>query len=144
VTVYFAYGANMDAAPMAERCPGAKRLGTAVLGDHAFAIAAAGFGTVLPAPGHSVHGVLWSLTPEDEAGLDRFEEVGRDFYRKRSVRVSTASGDRVEAMIYHAADPSPGHPAPGYLERIIEVAEGLGFPEDYTSALRTWLPARRY
>lgn len=143
MTEYFAYGANMDAAQMAGRCPGARRLETAGLAGYAFGIAAGGYGTAVPAPGGSVHGVLWRLTPEDEAALDRFEEVDRGFYRKRSVRVTTASGDRVEAMIYHAADPSPGIPAPGYLERILELAEALGFPEDYTSGLRAWLPPAR-
>ena len=41
----------------------------------------------------------------------------------------------VEAMIYRPADESPGRPAPGYLERIIEVCQELGFPREYVAGL---------
>jgi AIG2 family protein len=136
MTLYFAYGANMDPEQMAARCPGAERLGTAVLDGHAFGIAAGGFGTALPARGRSIHGVLWFLTPADEAVLDRFEEVDRGFYRKREAGVVTPDGSTVQAMIYHAADPSPGRPNPGYLERVVEVSESLGFPPEYVAGLR--------
>ena len=136
MTAYFAYGANMDPVQMAGRCPGARRLGTAALADHDFGIAAGGFGTVLPAAGRSVHGVLWSLTTADEAALDRFEELDRGFYRKRDATVITPDGKQVKAMLYHAADPSPGRPAPGYLEGIVEVGESLGFPLEYLGHLR--------
>ena len=136
MTVYFAYGANMDPVQMARRCPDARRLGTAALADHDFTIAAGGFGTAIPAAGRSVHGVLWSLTPADEQALDRFEEVDRGFYRKRSETVVTLDGKPVEAMIYHAVDASPGRPAAGYLERIVELAESLSFPLEYLGHLR--------
>jgi gamma-glutamylcyclotransferase (GGCT)/AIG2-like uncharacterized protein YtfP len=136
VTVYFAYGANMDPVQMAGRCPVARRLGTAVLADHAFGIAAGGFGTVRPAAGRSVHGVLWSLTSADEAALDRFEEVESGFYHKRNEAVITPDGNTVNAMIYDAVDSSPGRPTAGYLERIVEVAEPLGFPLEYIGHLR--------
>jgi gamma-glutamylcyclotransferase (GGCT)/AIG2-like uncharacterized protein YtfP len=135
VTLYFAYGANMDPVQMAGRCPGARQLGVAMLVGHAFGIGKAGYGTALPSAGEVVHGVLWALERDDEASLDRFEGVGDGLYTKRRVRVLKPDGEVTEAMMYYAVDPTPGAPTPGYLERIVEVAESLGFPPDYIAAL---------
>lgn len=135
MTLYFAYGANMDPVHMAERCPGARLLGTAVLPGHRFGIAAGGYGSVRPDPRGAVRGVLWELTPRDEGALDAFEDVENDFYRKSTITVERSGGGPVEAMIYHPTDDSPGRPAPGYLERIIEVCQALGFPREYVAGL---------
>ena len=139
MTTYFAYGANMDPAPMAQRCPGAERVGLAVLPDHEFRIAVAGYGNATTAAGRTVHGVLWDLPPEDELALDAFEGVPEGLYRKDVVAVRTSDGRTVSAMLYLPADPSPGRPRSGYLERIISVAEDLGFPSDYVAGLQCLL-----
>jgi hypothetical protein len=135
VTVYFAYGANMDPVHMAERCPGARRIGIARVPGHAFGIAAGGFGTLRPARGQAVRGVLWRLTPEDILALDDFEGVASGFYMKDVMRVEPEDGAPLEAMIYRPGDDSPGRPAAGYLERIIEVCQDLGFPREYVDGL---------
>ena len=44
--LYFAYGANMDVAAMATRCPGAKPVGTARLPRHRFIITGDGYASV--------------------------------------------------------------------------------------------------
>jgi gamma-glutamylcyclotransferase (GGCT)/AIG2-like uncharacterized protein YtfP len=141
VTTYFAYGANMDPVHMADRCPGAQRLGLAELREHAFGIAAGGFGTVRPEEGGTVFGVLWNLGSADLAALDQFEGVADNFYQRRHAPVHPVDGRVLEAMIYCPTDDSPGTPAPGYLERIVEVAEMLSFPPRYVAALREFLPA---
>lgn len=138
MTVYFAYGANMDPVHMAEHCPGAVRLGRAVLPDHAFGIAAGHFGTVRPRAGTAVHGVLWRLSSEDEAALDEFEGTAKGFYRKDSTRVKSANGATVTAMIYRPVDDSPGVASRRYLERIIEVATQLEYPESYLDELKAF------
>ena len=135
MTLYFAYGANMDPVHMAERCPGARHLGIASLPGHRFGIAAAGYGMVRPESGMAVRGVLWRLKPADVAALDDFEGVESGFYRKDFARVEDGTGAVVEAMIYHPVDESPGLAAPGYLERIIEVCQELGFPREYVAGL---------
>ena len=135
MTLYFAYGANMDPVHMAERCPGARHLGVANLPGHRFGIAAGGYGTVRPDLGRAVRGVLWRLTPADLAALDDFEGVESRFYRKDLARVADRTGAMLEAMIYRPADESPGRAAPGYLERIIEVCQELGFPREYVAGL---------
>jgi len=135
VTLYFAYGANMDPVHMAERCPGAQQLGVASLPGHRFGIAAGGYGTVRPDSEMAVPGVLWRLTPADVAALDDFEGVESGFYRKDFARVEDGTGAVIEAMIYRPADESPGLAAPGYLERIIEVCRELEFPREYVAGL---------
>jgi gamma-glutamylcyclotransferase (GGCT)/AIG2-like uncharacterized protein YtfP len=135
MTIYFAYGANIDPVHMAVHCPSARRLGVAVLRGHAFGIAAGGFGTVRPDPESAVQGVLWELTPADEASLDKFEDVDAGFYHKDTVLAERRNGERVPAMIYRPVDDTPGRPNPGYLERIVEVGGSLDFPPDYLARL---------
>lgn len=139
MTIYFAYGANMDPVHMAESCPGAVCLGHATLPHHAFGIAAGGFGTVRPDEGSSVPGVLWRLTDADMAALDRFEGVADGFYRRHRKVVHQQGWANIDAMVYLPADDRPGRPNPGYLERIIEVGESLQFPAHHLDELRRQL-----
>ena len=75
--LYFAYGANMDVAAMAQRCPRSKPLGLARLMRHRLAVMREGWLTVARDPRAAVHGVLWDLALADVAALDRFEGVAR-------------------------------------------------------------------
>lgn len=141
MTLYFSYGANMDPVHMEKECPGATRIGPAILSGYRFGIAHAGYGTARPDPDAVIRGVLWRLTPGDEAALDRFEGVPEGLYYKSSLAVSGVEGD-CDAMLYRASDPAPGTPVAGYLERIVEVAESLQFPPDYIGELRALLAPR--
>jgi len=125
----------MDPVHMAAYCPGAARLGGATLLAHRFGIAADGYATARPDRGRHILGVLWRLTPADEMALDAFEGVPQGLRRKDQVSVRADDGALVAAMIYRATDDAPGRPAPGYLERVIEVAELLGFPASYRGEL---------
>lgn len=99
--LYLAYGSNLNLEQMAQRCPGAKVLGATELknyrllfrGGHAAAVA-----TVEPHKGGSVPVLVWSITPADEAALDRYEGFPY-LYRKETVKVRL-SGKSVSAMIY--------------------------------------------
>lgn len=134
VTIHFAYGANMVRTAMARRCPTAAVLGPAVLADHRFAIVRGGYGTVLPARGARVWGVLWRLGRGDEDALDRFEEVADGLYR-RERRVVCAAGRRVPALVYVATSVEPGHARAAYLAAIVAAAQSFGLPADYVAAL---------
>jgi hypothetical protein len=140
VTVYFAYGANMDPVHMAEQCPGAARLGPAILRDHAFGIAAGHYATVRRRAGSAVYGVLWQLTPADEAALDEFEGVATGFYRKDTLPVEQADRTVVDAMLYRPIDDAPGTASRRYLERILEVAAMLELPPSYQAELASFRP----
>lgn len=128
----------MDPVHMAKECPGATRIGPAILHGYRFGIAHAGYGTARPEPDSIIRGVLWRLTPTDEAALDRFEGVPEGLYYKSSLTVTGADGEQ-DAMLYRASDPAPGSPVAGYLERIVGVAESLEFPAEYVEELRALL-----
>ena len=140
---YFAYGSNMDLAQMAERCPGARVVDGAVLEGRRFIIAARGYASVVPAPGDAVFGLLWDLTPEDEASLDGYEGVRPGLYHKDECVVLTTGGRNVRALLYLAAEIGTGDPQPGYLEAIVAAARHHGLPEDYVARLEGWFPGRR-
>lgn len=142
MTIYFAYGANMDPVHMSASCPAAGHLGLAVLPGHAFGIAAGGLGTIRADPNARVRGVLWDLTAADEAALDEFEGLATGFYRKDTARVERHNGEMMAAMIYRPVDDTPGRAEPGYVERIIEVGGLLGFPPDYLAELARHLSFR--
>ena len=96
-----AYGSNMNTEQMAKRCPTAEVIGKSVLEgyrllfrgaeDHAVA-------TVEPQDGGKVPVLVWSIAPEDEAALDRYEAFP-SLYRKEAVTVELG-GKPFEAMIY--------------------------------------------
>lgn len=140
VIEYFAFGSNIVPAQMAKRCAGATSLGNAVLEGHRFRIGRRGFGTVVPEPGATVHGVLWVLRPEDEMALDVYEGVRHGLFTQVRHPVCAADGAVHDVMVYVATDPEPGVAVPGYVEKIVAAAEAHGFPAPYLDELRGWLP----
>lgn len=135
--LYFAYGANMDRAGMAERCPASRSLGLARLKRHRFIIMAEGYASVVRDERGEVHGVLWQLALRDVAALDRFEEIERGLYRKALQSVLTAEGPR-RALVYLGRSATPGRPRPGYMPGVIASAEGWKLPAPYLAELRRW------
>lgn len=82
--LYFAYGMNTNQEEMAYRCPTAVPMGKAVLPGYRFEFKS--FATIVPSPGESVEGVLWTITDSDEAALDVLEGYP-EFYDKKTVSV---------------------------------------------------------
>jgi len=138
--LYFAYGANMDAAAMAHRCPSSKPLGLARLPRHRWFISADGYANVMRDPRRDVHGVLWDLTLSDVAPLDRFEDVPK-LYRKATQPVIAQAGIR-RALVYLGRAAEPGAPRPGYLEDVIRAAVSAGLPEAAIADMRRHEPSR--
>ncbi|MCX7325824.1 MAG: gamma-glutamylcyclotransferase [Hyphomicrobiales bacterium] len=136
--LYFAYGANMDVAAMAGRCPGSKPLGLARLPRHRFIITRDGYASVIRDPRASVHGVLWDLALSDVRVLDRFEEVDRGLYAKITQPVIAEGGPR-RALVYVGASAEIGAPRPGYLESVLDSALSWGLPEAYTAEMKRFL-----
>ncbi len=141
--LYFAYGSNMVEPQMTERCPGARLIGPGTLRGYRFLINSHGYATIQPAPSAAVHGLLWRLTPADEASLDRYEGVRPGLYRKVEMEIGTPGAPPVRAFLYVGTDSVPGAPRPGYLDAILAAAERHGLPEPYRRELAAWLrPAR--
>jgi gamma-glutamylcyclotransferase (GGCT)/AIG2-like uncharacterized protein YtfP len=141
VTFYFAYGANMERGAMARRCPGARALRTARLSGWRYMIAD-GYGSVAPAPGACVHGVLWRLTPRDLAALNAFESLDSGLYRRAFLTVETDAG-RVRALVYVGNRRGRRRPMPGYQERLVAAAEDWQLPSSYVDQLRRLAPGYR-
>jgi len=141
MTLYFAYGANMERAGMARRCPAATPLGPASLRGWRFVIAQ-GYGSVASTPGARVCGVLWRLTPRDLAALNIFESLDSGLYRRAMLTVGIGSR-RVRALVYVGRQCGNRRPLPGYQERIIAAACDWRLPPRYIAELSRFAPAYR-
>lgn len=133
---YFAYGSNLCVQQMARRCPGAADPRPARLDGHDWLINERGVATVEPLASGTVHGVLWSVTEDDLATLDRAEGVPVRYRRDRlTVRTRDGAG---AAWVYIDHRNEPGPPRPGYLERVIDGAIHHGLPQRWVEFLRRW------
>lgn len=136
----FAYGSNMSRTQVAQRCPDAIAVGTGVLRDHRIAFTRwspaweGGVADVVTAPGHSVWGLLWSMTGEDLAALDAYE--GHPVNYRRSRRTIDVPGQRGrEAWVYEVVEKKPFvTPARDYLQLLLTTMRSLGFPDTYVDA----------
>jgi gamma-glutamylcyclotransferase (GGCT)/AIG2-like uncharacterized protein YtfP len=135
--LYFAYGANMDAAAMALRCPASRLIGRGQLHRHRFIIMREGYASVIRDPVRTVWGVLWDLSLADVPALDRYEGVAGGLYSKSSQPVVTQGGIK-RALIYSGRSTAPGAPRPGYLEAVLRAAEAAQLPPAYVRDLRAW------
>ncbi len=133
---YLAYGSNLCAEQMRQRCPAAEPAGLVRLEGWRFIINREGFATLLPCPGDHAHGLVWHLTVACEAALDGYEGVATGEYRKAELPAGAAP-----ALIYFAAEERPGYPRPGYLERILRGGAEQGLPRDYLAQLGAWAGA---
>lgn len=139
---YFAYGSNTVREVMRDRAPEASFVCFARLDGFKWSIATCGYGTVIPANGRSVYGLLWCITAADEFALDLVEGVGvPEGYVKRRRTVVTQCGREVEALVYESLSRRIGRdPMPGYIEDIIAALSGDEFvPQAYLLELRAWL-----
>jgi gamma-glutamylcyclotransferase (GGCT)/AIG2-like uncharacterized protein YtfP len=132
--LYIAYGSNTNLEQMATRCPSAAVVGASEMkgyrllfrGSHANAVA-----TVERHRGGRVPVVVWAITAEDEAALDRYE--GFPFlYRKETVRVKI-NGKYMSVMVYIMNERDDlgfrplGQPSAYYYTTILEGYKSAGF-----------------
>ena len=132
---YFAFGSNMVATQMHQRCPAAQDMGIARLDGWQFLINQEGYATIMPEQSAYVLGVLWSLTSACEAALDDYEEIATGLYTKTSIEIQDTP-----VLVYLATNALPGHPLADYLEAIIAETYRRGFDPAYiTQCLQLWL-----
>ena len=137
---YFAYGSNMLAEQMHDRCPGSTPRGLAHLDDHAFLINERGVATAVRDHGSVVRGVLWTVSEAHISALDGFEGLAIGNYTREVLPVIEA-GDQTAVSIYLASQDTPSTPREGYLERVIAGAELFGISPLYIDQqLRVWAP----
>ena len=134
--LYFAYGSNMDRDQMRFRCPRAQFLKTVKLSGFKFQISARHYATVVEDPSSEVYGVLWNLSEECEESLDFYEGVSSGLYEKVYLDFSECNLQNV--LIYIDRTVELGKPKAGYLEKIIEASEQLGFSGEYLRGLESF------
>ncbi|MDH3579052.1 MAG: gamma-glutamylcyclotransferase [Hyphomicrobiales bacterium] len=141
--LYFAYGSNMHPDVMAERCRGAKAVGSARLPGWRFHITKRGSASIIPAAEASVFGVLWRCLPAHIHLLDGYEGVAWGNYRRRRLVVDTAARTHIPAFTYVNSRHYPGRARVSYMATaILPGAEAFDLPQAYIDELRAWLPDR--
>jgi len=128
---YFAYGSNINLDQMAYRCPDAQVVGPVVLEGYELLFRRGGFATIAPNENENVTGLLWSITPECERSLDRYEGYPR-FYDKRMVTVRDTEGRSLSVMAYIMDERfrEPMLPSDSYYNGILEGYRQNGLPTD--------------
>ena len=80
-----AYGSNLDEERMKKRCPGAEVFGTSVIHGYRLLFKqslSGAYATIEQDANCSVPVVIYRMTPDDEARLDRFEGYPRYYYKR--------------------------------------------------------------
>jgi len=139
---HFAYGSNMNRAQMRSRAGNILEEHNAYLPNFELRFnkrvrgGTAG-ANVQPAPGKTVHGVLYKIDEGAFRSLDRYEGVP-DHYRRIEVRVTPDGGQPVPAQVYIASKVEKGlRPAAHYLQAILEGAGEHSLPASYIGEIKT-------
>jgi gamma-glutamylcyclotransferase (GGCT)/AIG2-like uncharacterized protein YtfP len=146
VTLYAAYGSNLDPRRMAQRAPSSPVRGSGWLRGWRLTFAGEELGwdgslsTVVEDAQASVFVMLYEMTAQDERALDAWEGVELGLWTKIKVRVQTM-GRQELAWIYVLDAYEGGLPSAHYLGVLAEAAEAGGAPAEYVERLRL-LPCR--
>jgi gamma-glutamylcyclotransferase (GGCT)/AIG2-like uncharacterized protein YtfP len=141
VSLYAAYGSNMDPAQMHLRCPHSPVRGTGWLEGWRLTFGGEDLGwegalaTLVEDEDSRVFVALYDITSGDEAQLDEWEGADIGLYRKIRLRVQTLDGE-VLAWLYVLDAYEGGLPSARYLGILAEAAESAGAPDDYLLDLR--------
>ncbi len=141
VTLYAAYGPNMDPQLMLERCPHSPLQGTGWLLGWRLTFGGEEYGwdgslaTVVEDHLEQVFVALYDVTDQDIARLDDIESATTGLYMKTRVRVSSLLGEQL-AWTYVLGAYEGGLPSASYLGMLADAAEAAGAPADYVAAVR--------
>ena len=125
---YIAYGSNLNVRQMRMRCPHAAILGTANLSGYELLFKGSKTGyylTIEESEGGKVPVVIWSVTPSDEAALDRYEGYP-GFYYKKEMKLTfkgirTGKLRKITAFAYIMHEDRPiGIPTDWYMATCLE------------------------
>ena len=135
--LYFAYGSNMDEPQMQDRCPDSRFVGIALLDGYRLGYTRfskkrnGGVADIVSAPGNSVWGLVYKLTPQDLELLDSFEDKGKA-YDRMAVKVRFLDGRVVEAETYYVISKQGDiKPSEEYLDLLLKAACKYRFPREY-------------
>jgi len=136
--LYFAYGSNLDAEQLAQRCPSSRGLYRARLPDHRLDFTyfsrrwVGGAADVLPHSGEEVWGAVYELAEADLMRLDRYEAG----YDRVVLRVEADDGALHHAVSYTVTAKYNFPPTETYVERMLRGGERWKLPTHYLEQLR--------
>ena len=128
---YIAYGSNLSVEQMADRCPDAKVVGTAIL--YGWQLLFKGCATIDPNPEKNTPVLVWEISERDEQRLDRYEGFP-SFYFKKDLEVETFPMDggepvKLTAMVYIMDEKHIcGMPSSYYYKVLKDGYEAFHFP----------------
>ena len=100
---YIAYGSNLNVRQMKYRCPIAKIVGTAVIGDYELLYKGSKTGsylTIEKKKGSVVPVAVWEVTAADEHSLDAYEGYPNFYYKKNMKIRLSETGKMIDAFVY--------------------------------------------
>ena len=140
MTLYAAYGTNLDPARMGGRAPHSILHTTGWLQGWRLTFGGEEHGwdgalaTIVEDPLEQVFVAVYDVTRDDEALLDGWESADTGLFRKTKVRVATMNGELVVwAYVLDAYE--GGLPSASYLGVLADAAESADAPADYVAAL---------
>ena len=141
MALYAAYGTNLDAEQMLQRCPHSPLVGAGWLIGWRLTFGGEDMGwegalaTVVEDVGDQVFVMVYDVNTQDEEALDRWESASTGLYRKIRVRVQLLTGEEL-AWLYVLDGYEGGLPSARYLGMMADAAEKAGAPDDYVAGLR--------
>ena len=130
---YIAYGSNLSISQMAYRCPDAKVVGKAILKDWKLVFRL--HATIEPEEGCHVPVIIWKISGQDEAKLDRYEGYPK-YYIKQNLTLTAHSlngrhSKEITGMVYIMCKGRPIiPPMANYYATIYEGYDRFGFDKD--------------
>ncbi len=141
MTLYAAYGTNLDPARMGERCPHSPLRTTGWLTGWRLTFGGEEHGwdgalsTIVEDPIEQVFVAVYDVTREDEQDLDGWESADSGSTARPRCGSSTMTGELV-VWTYVLDAYEGGLPSASYLGVIADAAEAADAPDDYVAALR--------
>ena len=134
--LFAAYGIGLNRIEMANHCPTAKLFGATELKNSKLAFRggnASAVATIEKMKGGSVPALLWEITPQDEAALDRWIGVP-ELYRKTTAKVRL-NGAAMDSFVYILIANKPrNRPSAFYYSTLLEGYKAAGFDTEILKA----------
>jgi len=129
----FFYGLFMDDALLREK--GMNPLNRRMARVDNFSLVIGERATLVPCPGQTAHGVLFSLTHNEVDAL--YREASVSVYRPEAVSARLADGSVIPALCFNLpVPPSITERNPQYASKLRELAAHIGLPQGYVSSIQ--------
>ena len=128
---YIAYGSNLNVRQMKYRCPTAKIVGTAVIGDYELLYKGSKTGsylTIEKKKGSVVPVAVWEVTAANEHNLDIYEGYPNFYYKKNMKIRLSETGKMIDAFVYIMHEERKlGIPTSAYIRTCVDGYRQFGF-----------------